>query len=152
VSAVEIRRLRWPEEIELAVEAQVASRDAVFEAEGYRVFRRLSMQRMAALHAQGQAQWYGAFVGATLVADCGLVHDAALGRFQYVQTHPQWRRRGLCRALVAAVCRDAFERLGLSRLVMCADPHDVAIGIYRSVGFRQVETHWCLQRRPLPAA
>jgi hypothetical protein len=31
---------------------------------------------------------------------------------------------------------------------MCADPHDVAIGIYRSVGFVQVETHWCLQRRP----
>ena len=58
------------------------------------------------------------------------------------------RRRGLCRALVHHVCRHAFDTLGLQRLVMCADPHDVAIGIYRSVGFVQVESHWCLQRRP----
>jgi predicted GNAT family acetyltransferase len=75
------------------------------------------------------------------------VHDGEMGRFQYVETQPDWRRRGLCRALIAWVCRDAFERLGLRRLVMCADPHDVAIGIYRSVGFAQVERHWCLQRR-----
>jgi ribosomal protein S18 acetylase RimI-like enzyme len=143
-----LRRLRWPDELELAVEAQVAARDASFEAEGYRVFRRRSMQRVAAMYAAGSAHWYGAFVGDVLAADCGLVHDGVMGRFQYVQTLPDWRRRGLCRALVASVCRDAFEHLGLRRLVMCADPHDVAIGIYRSVGFVQVETHWCLQRRP----
>jgi predicted GNAT family acetyltransferase len=100
------------------------------------------------LHALGQAQWFGALVGGVLAADCGLVHDGAMGRFQYVQTQPAWRRRGLCRALVHHVCSEAFERLGLQRLVMCADPHDVAIGIYRSVGFVQVERHWCLQRRP----
>jgi ribosomal protein S18 acetylase RimI-like enzyme len=150
-SGIELRRLRWPEELELAVEAQVAARDESFEAEGYRVFRRRSMQRVAAMHAAGIAHWYGAFTGEALAADCGLVHDGAMGRFQYVQTHPDWRRRGLCRALIALVCRDAFERLGLRRLVMCADPHDVAIGIYRSSGFAQVERHWCLQRRaPLP--
>jgi RimJ/RimL family protein N-acetyltransferase len=148
VPRVELRRLRLPDELDLAVEAQVAARDASFEAEGYRVFRRRSMQRMAAMHAAGIAQWYGAFVGGELAADCGLVHDGRMARFQYVETQAAWRRRGLCRALVAAVCRDAFEQLGLARLVMCADPHDVAIAIYRSVGFAQVETHWCLQRRP----
>jgi hypothetical protein len=45
------------------------------------------------------------------------------------------------------VCRDAFERLGLRRLVMVADPHDVAIDLYRALGFAPVETIWCLQRR-----
>jgi RimJ/RimL family protein N-acetyltransferase len=103
---------------------------------------------VVAMDAAGIAQWFGAFAGAELVADCGLVHDGAMGRFQYVQTQATWRRRGLCRALVHHVCRHAFHRLGLQRLVMCADPHDVAIGIYRSVGFVQVETHWCLQARP----
>ena len=150
VEGVELRRLRWPDELELAVEAQVAARDASFEAEGYRVFRRRSMRRVAEMHAAGIAQWYGAFVGGVLAADCGLAHDGAMGRFQYVETQLAWRRRGLCRALVGAVCRDAFGPLGLARLVMCADPHDVAIGIYRSVGFEQVETFWCLQRRPKP--
>jgi predicted GNAT family acetyltransferase len=87
-------------------------------------------------------------VNGELAADCGLVHDGRLGRFQFVETQSAWRRRGLCRALVHQVCRHAFETLRLQRLVMCADPHDVAIAIYRSVGFVQVESHWCLQGRP----
>jgi len=45
------------------------------------------------------------------------------------------------------VCDCAFNTLGLQRLVMWADPHDVAIGIYRSLGFAQVERHGCLQGR-----
>jgi ribosomal protein S18 acetylase RimI-like enzyme len=148
VPTVELRRMQLDDELELAVEAQVAARDASFEAEGYRLFRRRSMQRVAAMHAAGIAQWYGAFVDGVLAADCGLVHDHRTARFQYVETQVAWRRRGLCRALVTAVCRDAFVRLGLARLVMCADPHDVAIDIYRAVGFEQLETFWCLQRRP----
>lgn len=148
--ALRLRALDLPDELALAVEAQVAARDASFEADGYRVFRRGAMQRVAAMQAAGIASWFGALVGDELAADCGLVHDGRLGRFQYVQTQAAWRRRGLCRALVHHVCRHAFEQLGLQRLVMCADPHDVAIGIYRSVGFAQVERHWCLQRRPRP--
>jgi ribosomal protein S18 acetylase RimI-like enzyme len=143
-----LRALVLPDEMDLLVEAQVANRDPSFEEAGYRVYRRRAMQRMASMQAAGIAHWYGALVGAELAADCGLVHDGRLGRFQHVGTQPAWRRRGLCRALVHHVCRHAFDTLGLQCLVMCADPHDVAIGIYRSVGFTQVESHWCLQRRP----
>ena len=143
-----LRTLDLARELEPAVEAQVAARDDSFEAEGYRVFRRRSMQRVAAMHAAGSAEWFGAMVDGVLAADCGLTHDGQLGRFQFVQTQAAWRRRGLCRALIHHVCQHAFHRLGLRRLVMCADPHDVAIGIYRSVGFVDVDSHWCLQRRP----
>jgi len=142
-----LRSLLLPDELERVVEAQVATRDTSFEADGYRVFRRRSMQRVAAMQAAGIAQWFAAVVDGEPVADCGLVHDGRLGRFQHVGTQVAWRRRGLCRALVHHVCHHAFERLGLQRLVMCADPHDVAIGIYRSLGFQQCESHWCLQRR-----
>ena len=143
-----LRALDLPREIDLAVEAQVAARDASFEAEGYRVFRRSAMQRMAGMQAASIAQWFGAVVDGVLAADCGLAHDGVLGRFQFVETQAEWRRRGLCRALIHHVCEHALHTLGLQRLVMCADPHDVAIGIYRSVGFVQIESHWCLQRRP----
>lgn len=149
MAGLALRALALPQELDLAVEAQVAARDASFDADGYRVFRLNSMRRMAAMQAAGIAQWYGAVADNELVADCGLVHDGRLGRFQYVETQLAWRRRGLCRSLVHHVCRHAFETLGLQRLVMCADPDDVAIGIYRSIGFQQVESHWCLQRRPL---
>jgi len=148
VPGVVLRALDFPRELELAVDAQVASRDESHAAEGYRVFRRRAMERIAAMQALGRAQWFGAVVGEGVAASCGLIHDGSLGRFQFVETQPGWRRRGLCRALVDHVGRHAFDALGLKQLVMCADPNDVAIGIYRSVGFVQVETHWCLQRRP----
>jgi RimJ/RimL family protein N-acetyltransferase len=144
-----LRALSLPAELELAIEAQVATREEGFEAEGYRVYRRHSMLRMAAMQVRGSGAWFGAMVGGVLAADCGLVHDGRLGRFQHVGTQVAWRRRGLCRALVHHVCEHAFNTLGLQRLVMCADPRAVAIGIYRSVGFSQVQSHWCLQRRPL---
>jgi ribosomal protein S18 acetylase RimI-like enzyme len=145
-----LRTLDLTHEIGLAVEAQVRARDASFDADGYRIFRHNSMQRMAAMQQQGIGEWFGAMVNGALAADCGLVHSGpgGLGRFQYVETQAEWRRRGLCRALVHHVCSHAFDTLKLKRLAMCADPHDVAIGIYRSVGFTQVESHWCLQRRP----
>lgn len=149
--ALVLRTLELAQEIDLAVEAQVRARDPSFEADGYRVFRRNAMQRMAAMQQQGIGEWFGAMVDGVLAADCGLVHSGpgGLGRFQYVQTQAGWRRRGLCRALVHHVCVHAFETLKLTRLVMCADPNDVAIGIYRSLGFSQVGSHWCLQRRPV---
>jgi ribosomal protein S18 acetylase RimI-like enzyme len=143
-----LRTLDLQRELEIAVEAQVAARDESFGAEGYRVFRRSAMQRMAAMQPAGSGLWFGALADGVLAADCGLVHDGVMGRFQYVETQAEWRRRGLCRALVWHVCHHAFHALGLQRLVMCADPNDVAIGIYRSVGFVQVGSHWCLQRRP----
>jgi ribosomal protein S18 acetylase RimI-like enzyme len=143
-----LRALSLPDELELAVEAQVAARDESFGAEGYRVFSRGLLRRMAAMQALGTAAWFGAMANDVLAADCGLVHDGRIGRFQFVETQSAWRRRGLCRALIDHVCRHAFETLGLQSLVMCADPHDVAIGIYRSVGFVQIESHWCLQGRP----
>lgn len=146
--ALVLRPLDLAQELELAVEAQVAARDASFEAAGYRVFRRSAMQHVAAMQAAGIANWFGAVVQGTLAADCGLVHDGVMGRFQFVETQAEWRRRGLCRALIHHVCEHAFHTLGLQRLVMCADPHDVAIGIYCSVGFVQIESHWGLQRRP----
>lgn len=141
------RALNLPAELPLAVQAQVNTRDASFDEAGYLVFRQRSMQRAAEMHAAGLAQWFGAFDGDLLVADCGLVYDGRMGRFQYVSTQPAWRRRGVCRALVHYVCRQAFDHLGLQQLVMCADPHDVAIRVYRSAGFSQVETTWGLQRR-----
>ena len=143
-----LRALVLPDELELAVEAQVATRDASFAAEGYRVYRRRAMQRMTQMQTDGIAYWFGALVEGVLAADCGLVHDGRLGRFQHVATQVAWRRRGLCRALIHHVCRHAFHSLGLQRLVMCADPRDVAIGVYRSVGFVEVDSHWCLQGRP----
>ena len=142
--------------VELQVAADAGEHQPVAE---YRLFRERQMQRYGAMQRAGLGHWFGVFarVGGAeeqLVADCGLFRDgsgaAALGRFQHVETHPMFRRRGLCRALMHAVCRHGFDAMGLHTLVIVADPDDVAIGLYESVGFRRGVSTWHLDRKPAP--
>jgi hypothetical protein len=58
----------------------------------------------------------------------------------------------LCHTLVHGVCRWGFEQWGLTELLMCADPDDVAIGIYESLGFERFDREWGLQRNAIEDA
>lgn len=152
---VRIQRLALPAQAPLAVELQVATDEGqhlpVDGPLGYRVFRERQMARYGAMERAGLGHWFGVFTpGGELVADCGLYSDGRLGRFQFVSTHPAWRRRGLCSALVHAVCRHGFDAMALASLVIIADPEDVAIGLYESLGFVRTETHWQIERPPPP--
>jgi RimJ/RimL family protein N-acetyltransferase len=153
-----VRPLRLPKEAGLVVDAQVASDAGEHEPQSYRRHREKMMERYGAMSRAGRGHWFGVFAhtptGERLVADCGLYADGPLsqqtpGRFQHVSTHPAWRRRGLCRAMIHAVCRHGFEQMGLQHLVMQADPHEVAIGIYESLGFQRGASTWQLERKPL---
>jgi ribosomal protein S18 acetylase RimI-like enzyme len=102
------------------------------------VTRRASSNR--ALVAAGHGRWFGAFLGDTLVAQMGLV-DAApgLARFQSVETHPDYRGRGLAGTLAHRVSAYGFGELEATTLVMVADPDYFAIRIYRAIGFADSE-------------
>ncbi len=147
---------RLPAHAASAVDLQVESDMGGHEPIAYRVFHQRQMQRYGRMEAAGLGHWFGIFAltpqGERLVADCGLFRDGfvrgALGRFQHVETHPGWRRLGLCSALIHAVCRHGFDAMGLASLVIVADPADVAIVAYESLGFRRCETLWQLERRP----
>lgn len=149
-----IRALRLPQEATLAVALQVASDSQGYEPADYRVFRERQMTRYGRMADAGIGDWFGVFAataqGEALVADCGLFRDGfgpdALGRFQFVSTHPAWRRRGLCSALIHAVCEHGFEAMGLASLVIVADPADVAIGLYESLGFVRDHAMWYIER------
>lgn len=141
--------LSQPWQLEAAVELQCVSDASQYEPEHHRLHRRRQMQRYAAMQAAGLGHWFGIWRGAQLVADCGLFRDGRLGRFQHVGTHPDWRRRGLCTVLVEQVSAYGFGAMGLDRLIMCADPQDVAIGIYESIGYQRRSHCWGAQRRPL---
>jgi ribosomal protein S18 acetylase RimI-like enzyme len=137
-------------EVEAIVDLECADTHG-FEPVGYRHYRRRLFEHYAVLHGRGQCQWFGVWCDGVLAADCGLVRDhtgpSATGRFQRVATHPDWRRRGLCSALVHHVSRHAQQAWGVAEVIMVADPEDVAIGIYRSLGYREFESEWCLERR-----
>ncbi|MEJ6005704.1 GNAT family protein [Paucibacter sp. AS339] len=138
-------------EFAAVLDLQCAAMAQGFEPAGYRLYRELQMRRYAAMQRADLGHWFGIWRGADLLADCGLFHAAqaqlALGRFQHVSTHPAWRRRGLCTALISATLQHGFAQMGLLTLVMCADPDDVAIGIYESLGFARVSRAFAAQRR-----
>jgi GNAT superfamily N-acetyltransferase len=95
--------------------------------------------------------WFGAFVEGRLRASLGLVSDGrGLVRYQEVQTRPDFRRRGLARALVATAGRYGLHELGARRLVIVADPGCHAIKLYRSLGFADAGAQVELLRPPRP--
>ena len=149
-----ITALRLPEQAAAAVELQVVSDAGESEsAAPYRLFRERQMRRYEAMVRAGMGDWFAVFAraddgGEAMVADCGLFRapGESLGRFQHVVTHPAWRRRGLCSALTHAVCLHGFERMGLETLVIVADPDDVAIGLYESLGFQRGASTWHLEK------
>jgi len=137
---VEVRCIETADEWAAVVESQVACRPERFTAEQYRehVLRRLRDYRR--LIAEGHGRWYGAFLGGQLVANLGLFRDGSTGRFQWVETLPEFRRRGICGTLVQRVASHALEQ-GVETLVMVADASYHAARIYESVGFRPQEKY-----------
>jgi GNAT superfamily N-acetyltransferase len=108
---------------------------------------RIAVERR--LTEAGHGSWFGAFLDRTLVAQLGLVtDDSGIARYQNVETHPGARRQGLAGTLVWHAGQCVLDTLRASTLVMVADPGDVAIRVYRSVGFADAETQVAFERQP----
>jgi len=104
------------------------------------------------LAENGHGAWLGAFTSGRLVAQLGVFSDGGgVARYQNVETHPTWRRKGLAGTLVWQAARWALDHLGARTLVIVADPAAGAIRVYRSVGFADAEAQIGYQRPP-PAA
>ena len=143
----EFRILESDDDWQQTLELQVLSRDEEFKDEaGYRDFRRRKMLRYRQMNEDGLGAWFGAFLDGKLVADLGLYKDDTLGRFQNVETHPEYRRRGLCGTLVHYAGQMALNDWNLETLVMVADPEYHAARIYESVGFVAREKQPGLER------
>jgi hypothetical protein len=128
------------------VELSVATRDPEYGEEGYRTFARQRVARWRALARAGHGNWFGAFLdqaGSTprLVAALGVYAEAEsedgqrLARYQSVMTDDAFRRRGLCRALIATAARHAREVLQADRLIIVAAAGEMPEQLYASVGF-----------------
>jgi GNAT superfamily N-acetyltransferase len=112
-------------------------------------FVRARVTAERAVTEAGHGFWLGAFADGELVAQLGLVTDGSgVARYQNVETHPDWRRRGLAGTLVWQAGQLGLDALGASTLVIVADPQGGAIEVYRSVGFADAETQVGFERQP----
>ena len=139
VQGITFRALLTEEDWLQSVENQVICRDEIFSEAGYRVFRMRQMQRYREMVVQGLGAWFGAFYGNQLVTDLGIFCDRELGRYQSVQTHPDFRRRGIAGGLVNYAANYAFENLAVETLVILAEAGSAADRLYQSLGFQFTE-------------
>jgi len=115
-------------------------------------FLRARLAAERAMTEAGHGSWFGAFIDGRLLAQLGLITGkTGLARYQDVETHPAARRQGLAGSLVWHAGQDALATDGAGTLIMVADPADVAIRVYRSVGFADAQAQIGFERQP-PAA
>ena len=83
-----------------------------------------------------------------LVSTAGIfVTEEGVARYQSVETHPAHRRQGLAAAVVHAAGQHGLDRLGVRTLVIVADTDGEAIGLYRRLGFADVEQQLMMEKR-----
>ena len=136
---VVVRPLADDLEWEQATQNQIACREPEHSLEDYQIFKQDQMKRYRKMTNAGIGWWFGAFLGKHLVADLGVFAVEEIGRFQNVGTHPDYRRRGICGALVYHASQYAFQQKKILTLVMVADENYHAANIYESVGFQPKE-------------
>jgi len=145
---VSVRALMSDSDWEQAIDNQVVCREPEFEETEYRVFRQRQMNRYRAMVEFGLGDWFGAFAEKRLVADLGIFHDEGIGRFQSVQTHPDFRRRGIAGTLIVAAGRQAMAGHNLNSLVIVAEEASSPSRLYESLGFQSIEKQLGLEWWP----
>lgn len=145
----EIRVLTTSEDWERRAQLSVACRDEQHEEQSHLEFARRTADTTRRLSEAGHGAWFGAFVDGRLLASLGLfLARPGLARYHVVETHPDARRQGLAGTLVHHAAQFGTEHLDARKLVMVADPDDVAIRIYRALGFADTERTVQVERAP----
>jgi ribosomal protein S18 acetylase RimI-like enzyme len=148
-SDVELRRLTTDDDWEQAIGLRLAVDEDEDEGNEHETFVRLKAAESRRLVEAGHGAYFGAVVGGSVRASLGIVTDGSgVARFQNVETHPDYRRRGLASALLGAAAAVARAELAATTLVIVADPEYVAIDLYRSLGFADSERQVQLERAP----
>ena len=138
---VELRALQSDADWAQAVDYRIAVDED--ESARHRLFVERRTQELRDLAEAGRGVYVGAVVDGTARAGLGLYVEDGVARFQSVETHPQFRRRGLASALLVEAARLVSEQHIVETFVIVADPSYVAIDLYRRLGFvdneRQVQ-------------
>jgi ribosomal protein S18 acetylase RimI-like enzyme len=112
-------------------------------------FLRQRQDEAARMTSAGCGSWFGAFVDGQMRAGLGLFSDrAGFARFQSVDTHPDYRRQGLARALLSTASQWGATNLESPTFVIVADTDYFAIDLYRDLGFADTEQQVQLHREP----
>jgi ribosomal protein S18 acetylase RimI-like enzyme len=135
----------WAQSVELNAVCNHEDEEEI----GHRKFVERKVATNRAMVEAGHGGWFGGFFDGQLVSQLGLLSASpGLARFQWVETHPEARGRGLAGTLVHHAATYGFDQLLASTLVMVADPDYLAVRVYRSVGFSDGQTQLQASKPP----
>jgi len=149
-SEIEVRPLNGANDDEQRFELarECARRDDARDSDTHAEFLLRQIELSNRMVHAGHGTWWGAFAGEQLVCDLGLFFFDNIGRFQDVKTHPDFRRRGICRTVIASVSLAALTMKAAHTLVIVAEAEGPASKLYRAVGFRPTEFSMDVSRAP----
>ena len=146
-----VRAFSRSEDWEQALELGIATRGDGFAEGPYRAFFSNYLDMHRSIVERDRGDWWGAFVDGKLVSQAGIIDCGdGLARYQMVSTHPEFRRRGLAKKVVASAGHASAEHFQSKTLVIVADPAYHAISIYRDLGFRETERQVSIERVARP--
>ncbi|KZK90042.1 hypothetical protein PsAD5_04474 [Pseudovibrio sp. Ad5] len=138
---IDIRPVQTDEDWEQVIALQIDTAvDQGYDRDSFGNYARRRFESRRRQVKAGLANWFGAFDGDLLVADLGIYTDAAVSRFQEVETRPSHRKRGICAALVTAGVDWAKAQAPATIPVLQAHSYGPAGRIYRRCGFEHRET------------
>lgn len=132
-----VRKIESDADWEKVLNLQVYTSEGENPSEEYLDFKTRGFEAYRTLSENGDGNWWGAFLDDRLVGDMGLYFDDSIetGRFQSVETHPDYRRIGVCSKLLHSVSMDALKKNPSIKLVICTEMDSDAERIYRKLGF-----------------
>jgi GNAT superfamily N-acetyltransferase len=135
----------------IASDPEMAAKEGV---ERHRAYQRKQVARKRRAIEAGKGFWLGTRAeDGTLTGALGLFDvGGGIARFQHVDTHPDWRRQGICSRLLYEAAHLGAERFDVDTLVIAADREYHALELYRKVGFVERELSAGLLRVPAPPA
>jgi ribosomal protein S18 acetylase RimI-like enzyme len=136
--AITVRKLDVATEWGDAVGLNAAADPLEGTSSAHAEFKRQIRRRYERMLTEGLGIWLGAWIEGRLVGQLGIYPDGDLARLQSVETHPDFRRRGVCSALVEAASRFGLGELGAQRMILVAVEGDQAARIYGAGGYRVV--------------
>lgn len=136
---LELRPLESDEDWMMAVDLQILCRGAGYDPAAYREFKVRRMRAFRRMVEQDRGRWYGAFHDNRLVGDLGLFSFDGLARFQLVETHPDHRRKGICRNLMYFAANDFLLTGEAEEMIVVAEEDSMESKIYQSLGFKVTE-------------
>ncbi len=120
---------------EVDVETLVRARAPLQQARGFDEETARQLQELPRrVAAAVDARFFVAVVDGLIASSVHLYRDGVVAQIEDLETFPQFRNRGLARALVLRAAEEA-ERAGARITFLLAAEHDWPQGLYRKLGF-----------------